>query len=860
MAQNSNEILSSILGVCIKIHNKMEGGDKGSATGTIADVLGTRRGRSRSADAKSGVGEIKDTLGVIDKLSKSKFDSKKINATTAALKGLFDVIINIGRKKAAVKNAIELFDSLGKSLQGMTSFIKSFSQFILSIGASILMIAGSVWLAGKMLGSKGDPMGTGGVMGIITGVVLGMVGMMFLLAKASEYIDPGIKTAQGMGKALLLLGAGILSFVIAFRLVPMILGVGKEGGMSLGAIGTSILAIVTIIGAMAGVFWLMGKMHTEVAKGAAVAGEIALGMGLLSLGVLSIALTSRLLTGFGNQKNKDGNQKFDQKTGFGRMMAAMGPGLGAFGIILAGGVGALVGLGFLMGTGLLELGLLGAISVAVGMGALALGVLSVMTVAKKIGKDDVKGNISNMVGGVLGGLVEGISNGMMGDSKTRGERGLLGNLATFVKNGAMLTASIGILMGVSVALSMFAYALTAFANLKNMRVIESYDPKTGKPKFGPTVNIEGVGKTVSLTIGDFLKNLIADTSKLTKKQGPALRKLGRALTGRRGILAAIIQFADVIKTFSQFGPAGEIGYVEMVPDGKDEDGNDKFKQVQSKVKINVVVKNITESFGQFAKEMSNKAGDFGVTGKAGRQMLNFSEALLGSDARKIFGLQFGKKKPGMLTAIKTFAETLQIYAKFGAKNEVPIFDEVTGELKSSVPVQTVANNVMKMLTSFTTALANQQVGEDVKSAEKNINRFENIIDSITKIGAAMDPLTRLTANIGLLADNMARLAVAMGTLDNAKMAELNTIANKSLVVSSSGKSFGSGAAAGNTTASQTNVYQTTNVAGTAAQKVQEVDWDAVSIAIGNQVAAAMKNGTFHFEFSTDKTGVMMFGK
>ena len=55
---------------------------------------------------------------------------------------------------------------------------------------------------------------------------------------------------------------------------------------------------------------------------------------------------------------------------------------------------------------------------------------------------------------------------------------------------------------------------------------------------------------------DFLENLIASTKTLSFRQARSIDRMGAALTGKNGILRAVIQFADVLKTFAQFGKNG----------------------------------------------------------------------------------------------------------------------------------------------------------------------------------------------------------------------------------------------------------------------------------------------------------------
>lgn len=866
MAQTANEILKQILGVCVQISKQIDSSEqkdksnkKSKTTSSDGSITGSLFTNSlkKNKSLKDAAAGVKGITSALSDFSKLKLQPKKISNTGIALKGLFETFIYIGEHSSTINKTVNMLDSITKNLDGLQKFANSMSMFLLSIGGSILMIAGSIWAAGKILQTSSP----GDTILVIGGILLGMAALMGVLALASKHIDKGIATTKGMGVAMLYLSGGLVAFALGLQATAYIM----TGGAGIAALGLAVLTMTGIIGGMSMIFWGLGKFQTDIMKGTATAAGIAIGMGVLSLGVLSVALTSRMLTGLGMETNEDGSNKYDQKTGFGRMMAAIGPGLGAFGIIVAGGVGLMVGLGLLMGTGVLPLGMLGAVMLGGSLALLSMSILSLVKNTQKIQSylgegETVHSVVASMVGGVLGGLIEGVSTAL----NPSGAGGIKG-FSSGVKNTAILMNGIGLLMGVSVALSMFAYAMTAFANLGNMRVIESYDEKTGEPKFGKSVDIRGVGQTVSLTISDFLIGLIGATSTLTKTQAKSIKKMGRALTGRRGILSAVISFADVLKTFAEFGPKGEIGFVDLVETGKDEDGHPIYKKKQSKVKIKDVVNNITTSFSAFATEMAGKADQFGLSGVQGKKMLNLAEALMGSDSLKVFGLSFGRKKPGLLEPIKGFAETLSTYSKFGKDLSMPVFDH-EGNVVDKVPVKTVAQNVVKTLTAFTDAIGAEVVSSDTERAEDNLEQFEDIIDRVSKIGEAMDPLSRLTNNVGLLADNMDKLVLSLNNLNVDKLGDVAEIANKSIAISKGqeNSSLGSLADKINNESVTNNTYNSNQIINnnqsTSDNKSKNVDtnWEAVAQLIGQHVAEGFKSGMFQFEFASDSAGVLTF--
>ena len=557
MAQDSNKVLNQILHVVTQIRD--QGGKKPSdksdaGSGPISGMFGKK---SNNKDLKDGAETMKSIFNSIIGFNKVKINTRKIDATSKALKGLFDTVIHIGRSRKVVINAMKMFDMLAKSLTTMTVFAKAMTMLLMSVGFSIVAIAGGIALAGVLLGTSGKPLAT---MMVIVGVLTGIAGALALLGKAAPWVKPGTRTAKGMGLAMKALGVGLVVFVGSLLLISQMLKLSPgPAGMAKG-----MLMIVGVIAGMGLVFAGIGMFAGPIGKGTKVAKKMGIGMAALALGAFALVTVARMMTGAfssGDALKKDGTTK---KGKFGQMMANVGPGLGVMGIVLVSAGLLFAGLGAL--SAVIIPGVITGVMMAGGMILFAIATKKVLDVSKQLGEPgEAQATITGMVSGVLLGLINGVSLAL----NPGGAKGVKG-FAANIKNTAVLMQGIGLLMGVSVALSMFAYALTAFANLDNMRVIESYDEKTGKPKFGPTVNIEGVGDTIRATLVNFLvgsdgnSGLIGATTGLTRKHSAAIGRMARSLTGRRGMLTAIIQFADVLKTFAQFGPEGKIGYVEKI--------------------------------------------------------------------------------------------------------------------------------------------------------------------------------------------------------------------------------------------------------------------------------------------------------
>jgi len=366
-----------------------------------------------------------------------------------------------------------------------------------------------------------------------------------------------------------------------------------------------------------------------------------------------------------------------------------------------------------------------------------------------------------------------------------------------------------------------------------------------------TIIFQEVGKTMTATLSTFLTGLIDSTGDLTMSKAKALKKLGRALTGRRGILSGLNDFAEVLKTFSQFGKDGEIGYVEMVPDGNDEDGNAKFKQVAKKVKITQVAKNIANSFGTFVDELVKHTSIFEITGEKGKSMMHLAEILMGSKALKVFGLKFGKDRPGLLEPITKFSEILSQYASYGDGKKIPILND-KGEVVKEVDVQTIAKNIVNVLSTFATTLGAASVDVNTDKAEKNIAKFSDLMEETDKLSKSLDSLGRFNLEIKNLAENIGSLAINLDKLNSEKL--------NSLLEKTSAASFRPIYTTTASTPPATSMAYMANsgMATPGYSSSKPENWDQISQMIGEQVgakvSAALRNGQFVFEFDTTKSG------
>jgi hypothetical protein len=727
------------------------------------------------------------------------------------------------RKTAKVNRAIKTFEKIGKSLQQVAKPIKDISLGFAYLGLGILAFAGSLLLTSYIL-KLSKPTDVLLFLGV---TIVGMIVMFGMLYIANRVIKGGTKAITEMGIGLAALSLGIVSFALALMLVPIILG-GESGG----SIFKSLLIISGIIVATVGMFVLMGFASKYIAEGVGVAGGMALGMFTLSLGIISLAMAAKYLMGgsiFGKDKSKD--EKDNNKK-------SILKGLGAIGLILLAAIGAFTLMGAL-GEFIIP-GIMISLLMSVAFIVLGKSVISLVESSEKLKGKNITESISNMIGGTLTGFIEGIS------VLSEGKKGIAG-IATFIKNSAKIFAGTAVLLSMSLAISAFAYSLKAFAELNNIRLIKEYD-KNGKAVFGEKINIKQVSDNISYSISTFLTSLLDSTEGLTRRKAKAIQKMGRALTGRRGILSAVNDFADILKTFSKFGPEGKIGFIEMIPDGTDADGNAKFKQVPKTVKITEVASNIANSFGTFVDELTKHTSMFEITGEKGRSMQKLGEILLGSKYFKVLGLSFGKERPGLLEPITKFSEILSTYSRFGQDQSIPVLNE-EGKVIKTVKVSDIANQIVTTLSTFSTVLGNANITGDVKKAEKNISKFDDLIKSISNFSESLTGLEKVNDTVSNLAKSISELSVSLDGFDTAKLQKLSIV---------TGPTYAPGTTAGTAGTVVQTVTQKTGAAKTISETKKAENWDQIASQIGEQVGsqivAAMKRGQLKFEFSPSSPG------
>ena len=746
-----------------------------------------------------------------------KTRGRNLDMALASLHHLFQFVEDLGKPSAAkkVKSGTESIEKLGKALRGF-NVIKDIGLGFMYLGAGILAFVGSIVLSALLM-KMGKPSDILIFLGI---TIIGMVVMFGALYLASKFVKGGVKVVKDMGLGLAALSLGIIAFALTIRLLPLIFK--DESG---GSIAKGMLILIGIIGVMALAFMALDLAKPFVDGGFKTILLMSAGLAIFAITVLGLAMVAKMLmSGMTFDKNAEKAEKDENRK-------SMIRGLGMFGLILVGAIAAFALLGIPGFSTIIKSGAITMMLMGAALYIMSIAIEKLVTVGERLAGSDIGTTLTHLIGGTIDGFLGGLA------SLSGGKKGIAG-VAEFIKNSAKIFAGIGVLMAMSLALSMFAQAITAFAELENIRIIDHYD-KDGKPVFGEKVNLMKVADNLTYSISTFLSSLIASTEDLTKKKAGAIKKMDNALTGKRGILTAVIQFANAMKVYAEFGENNEIGYVDY-----DAKGN----EIHKKVKADVVVQNMIGSFLYFTEQLFNKSdtefGDgeeAGISGRQRRRMKRMSKALVG--------------KNGILGAVIAFAETLKMFAEFGPDNEMPILGEdgkpVMENGKPKVlQINQIASNIVKALMSFSDTLAVGLENAKPKDAKKAVEKFSGIIEELSKFSESLSALEKVNETISNLAKSINDLSVSLDNFDTAKLKKLSYIPGVS--VSTSPETGASGA--------KENVAAVTEKVSIAAKgnEVSKDNWDNIAGIIGQHVGSslveAMKSGQIKFEFAPSGGG------
>lgn len=662
--------------------------------------------------------------------------------TIGIILGMFMFIGMIGKY---IKPGIEVIKGIGFSFVLLILGIYLFALGLVSIAA----------LLGESPNSKG--IFTAGL--ILLGSVLLVGALFWLLGQAKTSVNKGIGVAIGMGVGLFILILAVFLFATGLILIAKSMGESENGaGIALAFLimGASVVGVVML-------FRLMGSSIGTIAKGFAAVALISIGLILIAVSMMFIAEAAKRIQALLGTGGTGDMEVPLIGTIPGGIVA-----LGTMALIFVAAAGLFAILGIPVVAGLIILGSVTAIMISVALILVATSMVTMVNAVKKVGDVNVEKTIGDSIGAVLNGVLNGIS--VLSEGKT----GLVG-AAMFMKNSAKLFAAIGILMALSISLSMFARALTAFAVLGNMRIITGTDDK-GNPIFGETVSTVNVAANISESIRLFLTSLIESTDGLTKEKGKEIQRMMKLLTGKNGVLIAVNQFAEVVQTFAKFGAAGEIGYIDTVAvGGVDKDGNPNVRKEYKKVPLTVVAKNIISAFTTFVDRIVQFGAALDLeNGSTGKKMMDLATILMGSKfAIGVFGTGISREKPGILEPIIKFSEMIAQYADSDTDGKLRIMSE-DGKTSRVVDPKKAAQALMSGINAFIEAIASNEnafSSDNISKAEDKVKDLQNVIEKLKDAADLMKEVSDLNKGISDLGDSLNKLSEALSEQFNVEKLE-----------------------------------------------------------------------------------------
>jgi len=670
-----------------------------------------------------------------------------------------------------------------------------------------------------------------------------------LLLGAKGKSSDAIQNAKNMGIAFMFIAGGVLAFSIVMALVPRILGIGagaknaeENRGMAWKAAGTISLMII----GFAAVFVLLGlkPVATAVMAGTATAGAIALGMVLISLGVLVVAFASKTIAGMmGKKETTTTTMEGTKETTIITKNRSLFAGLGMFGLFVLAAAGSMWLLGLPIVSGPILLGAGAMIGMSIALITTAKAIKKVDDTMKTMNVKSIRTNVKDMVSGVMGGVIEGIiGSGAMGTD----ERFSVKELIQFRR----VTRAIKMLGNVATSLSKFAMGLTAFTKVGE--VMDLVYDENGKPKTsGKSVSVKQVAKAIADTFGMFISSLVTNTDGLTVKHARALKKLGKALTGDRGIISGVNQFANTLKIFAEFGKENKIYAQTYGVDGMPIEGK------KEGIPVTTIAQNIVNVFSKFIEALVSKSSVFEEAGDLGKKMKKVNQVLMGT--KGVIGIG---AKPGILSAITAFSDNLITYSEITADNRIPKKDKdgniIPGEF---IEVDKVIDNIMKGFTSFVTkfiAALDKPIGvggSNLETMSKTLNKriggFAEVFTKLSDLTTSLTEIDRLSNSIGSLATNIGLLVTNMGNMNIENLEKLAKISAQHAV---STKGINISTTSGTGTSGPSKPYSFT-----------DEELNTIGDKIGERIAAKLtssgsNSGEFNFHFYRENEGTLSIGK
>lgn len=779
-------------------------------------LLGTPKEAQKAKTASEAMKALSEGLpklakgvfqfGIVEKMGLVKATSIGITSLTTALSALGNpATIPFVLAGAAALAAV------GLALTGIAKVLKSIALVMLSFSASIVIMVGAIYFATKLFtNAEGKKIGPLAAIGIIAGSIVILAGGFALIGMLSPLIVGAGAAIAAMGIGMGLLGLGMLAFIIS---IVKLNAVTSSPWISLAILAGGI----AVIGLMSLAFAGIGLLSFLIIPGAKAVGIMGIGMAAIGVGLLAIGGVFALLTKWGVDVNT--------------MFMTLAKGIAILALTFAG-VG-LLSLAILPGT-------LTLFAISVSLALFGLSLLEINAVIKKLGGEKGLQTTTNAIATMVSTVISGVLKGITGSEDEGGAGINLENLPRIRK----VKKAMKIFRMISESVSSFAKGLTAFAKVGQMREV-TYDEKTGEPRFGKTIDVIAVGNNIVNTYNTFISTLVTGTTTLTKRQGAALKKLSKALTGPGGLISGVIQFAQALETYAKFGKEGKIFIPEY-----DENGNPKPKKTA--IALTDIVTTIVSTFGKFATELGAQAPKFvGEFSMYGKSMKAFNEALMGSKK----GLLGRRETPGILSGIIEFSNVLNSFAQYGSDNQIPIIDPETGKITGKVPINTVVTGIMNSMDQFVIALQSKIEGLNTraKNVKSGMSSFTEVITSIGTLAEQTAPLDKLSTSLGALAANIGLLVDNISKLNTDK---LDTVIKKA-------STYGKGMPVLYATSSTGVAPVSTTSSSVSSVAGSSPDWDQFAQKVGDIIAAklvSLPNGEFQFRFYESDRGVLSVHK
>ena len=269
-----------------------------------------------------------------------------------------------------------------------------------------------------------------------------------------------------------------------------------------------------------------------------------------------------------------------------------------------------------------------------------------------------------------------------------------------------------------------------------------------------------------------------------------------------------------------------------------------------------VASNIVETLKTFMVGLSG--GITGLGKDLEKDVLKVSYILLGRKNTGALGwttnlLGLTKDTPGILEPVSKFGEIIQ---QFASGNYIKGYKKDGTPEYEPIDYEKTADNIVKGIQSFTTALANGlsrsdegsiDYGKQASKAGEFLEEFEGLFSGLEKLSAAQTGMDRLAASLTSVGEGIGLIAENVGILDAEKFDRIaNTTADYRRKTSDLAPLSEGGA---NTSGDRS---------GSSSQDAP--DWDNISSMIGQQVgqqvSAALSSSQFKFEFQSPTGGIM----